>query len=73
MQATVIQRIDQRLHHVLLAHEFGEVAGAPFTREDLVTHEPRFALNTDGLKRVAVRANHTPVPEIPAAAASFRT
>ena len=50
MQAAVIQRVDQRLHHVLLAHQLGEVAWAPFAREDLITQLalPSIRLETGG-------------------------
>jgi hypothetical protein len=38
MQAIIVQRIDQRLQHVFLAHHFAESTGSPSARQSLVGH-----------------------------------
>ena len=38
VQAVIIQRVDQCTLHVVLADQLGKIAGAPFTRKNLITH-----------------------------------
>ena len=38
VQAALLERVDQRLDHVLLADQFGEAARAPLAGQDLVAH-----------------------------------
>ena len=38
----MIERIDQRLEHMLLPDHFSEDARSPFTREHLITHDKMF-------------------------------
>jgi len=44
VQAVVVQRVDQRLEHMLLADQFTKCAWAPFSRQDLVAHFFRYLM-----------------------------
>ncbi len=75
VQPPLIERVDQRAHHVFLAGQIFETAWAPLACQDQVAHEVLRGI--DGvitlLNRVAAQASHTQAPEPSAAAASFRT
>jgi hypothetical protein len=38
VQAVIVEGVHQRLLHVVLPDQFGEIARAPLARQDLVTH-----------------------------------